>query len=71
EQLHIMTIVHSDIQRNNSPLTCDNRLSLHSVAFLFTSVTSIITVSSELRGVLEIVTPPLNKSYFNPLAPTD
>ncbi|CKB14962.1 uridylate kinase [Streptococcus pneumoniae] len=30
-----------DIQRNNSPLTCDNRLSLHSV----------------LRGVLEIVTP--------------
>ncbi|CTJ43232.1 hypothetical protein ERS070032_02151, partial [Streptococcus pneumoniae] len=24
EQLHIMTIVHSDIQRNNSPLTCDN-----------------------------------------------
>ncbi|CIW08550.1 Uncharacterised protein [Streptococcus pneumoniae] len=33
EQLHIMTIVHSDIQRNNSPLTCDNRLSLHSVAF--------------------------------------
>ncbi|CJQ36995.1 IS1167 transposase [Streptococcus pneumoniae] len=29
-------IVHSDIQRNNSPLTCDNRLSLHSVKFLFT-----------------------------------
>ncbi|HES9735896.1 hypothetical protein [Streptococcus pneumoniae] len=24
------------IQRNNSPLTCDNRLSLHSVKFLFT-----------------------------------
>ncbi|ELU67147.1 hypothetical protein PNI0006_01765 [Streptococcus pneumoniae PNI0006] len=38
---------------------------------IFTSVASIITVSSELRGVLEIVTPPLNKSYFNPLAPTE
>ncbi|HGQ1468732.1 TPA: hypothetical protein ACLYH1_002033, partial [Streptococcus pneumoniae] len=29
-----MTIVHSDIQRNNSPLTCDNRLSLHSEKYL-------------------------------------
>ncbi|CRI62783.1 Mobile element protein [Streptococcus pneumoniae] len=27
-----------DIQRNNSPLTCDNRLSLHSVKFLFTRI---------------------------------
>ncbi|HGQ2194981.1 TPA: hypothetical protein ACLYQB_000535, partial [Streptococcus pneumoniae] len=28
-------IVHSDIQRNNSRLTCDNRLSLHSEKYLF------------------------------------
>ncbi|KLJ34720.1 hypothetical protein WA48_00700 [Streptococcus agalactiae] len=38
EQLHIVAIVHCNIQRNNSPLACDNRLSLHSMTFLFTRI---------------------------------